>query len=162
MAGGHGMDRQKLEEVCKIFNEMIEEEVRKFFRKSYSQIPADCKITFFSVKGDMLIAGKYVLVGDGEGDNPVLSQLNGRNMYNDAPTFIIKSDKTDGVFRLHLGRPGESCIETCYFIKENHPKVEYALFGEQILESSAFKDNIVKMFEDIAPERLEQIWRLIA
>ena len=80
--------QQKFLKIRKIFNDVIEEEVRKYLSESQSS-----KVTFFNIfRGNMFFLDKYELIGGEDGDNEVLSQIYGRNFLNEAPTFIIPDD----------------------------------------------------------------------
>lgn len=158
--------RQKFLEICKIFNEIIEAEVRKYFQKDTSQSNSEkSKITFYNIKGDMLFLNQYQLIGDGDGGNEVLSNINGGKPFQEAPTFIIPDDPIENTeFWLYLKHPN-SIRDYCssYFIKEtrNNTRV-YRLDDEKMLENEEFKRCILQMFEDIAPERLEEIQKLVS
>ena len=158
--------REKFLEICKIFNETIEAEVRKYLKRNDSQSDSEkSKITFYNIKGDMLFLNKYQLLGDGDGGNEVLSNINGRKEFQEAPTFIIPGDTLEETeFWLYLQHPN-SVRSYCssYFIKEtrNNTRI-YRLDDEAMLESEDFKKCILQMFEDIAPERLEEIRNLVS
>lgn len=157
--------REKFLEICKIFNETIEAEVRKYFKRNDSQSDSDkSKITFYNIKGDMLFLDKYQLVGDGDGGNEVLSNINGRKEFHDAPTFIIPEEPLEeSKFWLYLEHPNSVRYFGSYFIKETRDNTRiYRLDGEAMLESEDFKKCILQMFEDIAPERLEEIRKLVS
>lgn len=152
--------RQKLLGICKIFNDCIETEVRKYFNQSDAE---KSKITFFNIKGDMLFLDKYQLIGDGDGGNEVLQQINTGNTYYETPTFIISGDSLEmDNFLLHLEHPSGESLCVSYFIKETHEHTNiYRLNSVEMLESEEFKSCIIKMFKDIAPERLKEVEQLL-
>lgn len=156
---------EKFLEICKIFNETIEAEVRKYFKGNDSQSDSEkSKITFYNIKGDMLFLNKYRLVGDGDGGNEVLSNINRGKEFQEAPTFIIPGEPLEEAeFWLYLEHPNSVRYCSSYFIKEirNNTRV-YRLDDEAMLESEDFKKCILQMFEDIAPERLEEIRKLVS
>lgn len=161
--------RQSFLELRKIFNEVIEEEVRKYFStdgKTHDQ-KADSeksKVTFYNIKGDMIFLDKYELVGDGDGGNEMIYQINGTNSSDEAPTFIIHDDSPEICnFWLYLDHPAFEDFDDSYFLKESHDGTHiYRFEYENMLESEDFQRIIVQMFEDIAPDRVEEIKRLIA
>lgn len=161
--------RQRFLELRKIFNEVIEAEVRKYFSKCSGehgqQLDSEkSKITFYNIKGDMIFLDKYELIGDGDGGNEMISQVNGGNSSNEAPTFIIPDDSPEMCkFLLHLEHPFYEDFDDSYFCKESHDDARiYRLDCEDMLENAEFKKVIQQMFEDIAPKRAEEIKHLIA
>ena len=149
--------RQRLLEIRRIFHEAIEKEARYYLSNQES------RITFFNIKGRMIFLHKYELIGDGEGGNELVSQIEGRNTFNEAPTFIIKGDCYGATnFWLYLERPDIEHDDESYFVKEREQKTIYRLDSETMLESKEFKKVFLKMMEDIAPERLDEVRRLLA
>lgn len=159
--GGKIMEiQQKFLKIRKIFNDVIEEEVRKYLSESQSS-----KVTFFNIfRGNMFFLDKYELIGDEDGDNEVLSQIYGRNFLNEAPTFIIPDDSSEGcTFLLYLERSDYKNNDRSYFIKESHKGARvYRLDREAMLENEEFKKCILQMFKDIVPNRTKEVIELIS
>lgn len=162
--------RQRFLEFRKIFNEVIEAEVGKYFSKGSGehgqQLDSEkSKITFYNIiKGDMIFCDKYELIGKGDGINEVISNICKLNAFTTGPTFIIPDNSSEMCnFWLHLDLPVYQSTDDSYFRKESHDQtLIYRLDCENMLENEEFKSVIMQMFEDIAPERAEEIKRLVA
>ena len=170
--------QQKYVEIRRIFNEVIEEEVRRYLnRKAVSpstelDFPKS-KIEFCNARGDMIFLGyKYKLLGIGYVDsfNPVTMQIDGTNSEQLAPTFIIQGFNNERcLFYLHLELPEIQHEDNSYFIKEprnigksSRLPIIYDLHGKEMLESEDFKKCILEMICDLAPERLSEVQQLFA
>ena len=163
--------RQDLLEIRRLFNKMFEEVVWDFLKRyPYLGDPdinsLDREISFSISKGDMYFCkGKYYLVGDGEGSNPVLDQIYERNTMQNAPTFSMKIPySSKGIYLLHLDRADTVSKDTSYFVKDlrtttTKPEVHS---GEQMFESEDFKNCILQMVKDIKPDWLYKFESLLA
>ncbi len=163
------MDKQqRFLELRKIFYEVLVEKAKSFFiddSRAQSQ-PLNSqkrKITSYNVKGDMLFLDKYTLVGDGDGGNELISQINGCPS-NTGILFIIPDDSSEMCkFWLCLDHPSFEIFDDSYFVKESQNNTHlYRLDCEEMLENEEFRHIILQMFKDIAPECVKDIDHLIA
>lgn len=147
------MDTGQYLAVRKLFQEVIQEEVGKYFRGEES------KITFFNnMKGTMIIANNYELVGDGDGSNNAIASFFNENIFHQAPTFIIPGDNIgESVFWLYLEYPDYKDRDRSYFSKYVDDVESYTLRGEEMLKNEEFKSIIMQMITDIAPDRLAEV-----
>lgn len=164
--------RQKFLRLREIFHEVIEAEVRKHLESDVecSDTTPDSpksKIYFSNVRGDMFFChDKYILQGDGT-SNDVIRQIYGGNEIHGAPTFAIRTSQLGNhVFSLYLERPDIRRDDESYFIRDPHDlyikDTAYRLDREEMLENDEFQKCILEMIGDIAPERLEEVRRLVA
>ncbi len=163
--------RQNLLEIRRLFNEMLEEVVGNFVKKyPYMGNPSigslDREISFLISEGDMYFCkGKYHLLGDGEGSNPVLDQIYGRNTMHEAPTIISKIPHHSNCFYLlHLERTDTLSEGFSYFVRSlQTANFKLAIYvREEMLESEDFKNCILQMVKDIAPAWLYKFESLLA
>lgn len=154
-------NRQRLMEIAKIFNESIKIEVSNYFKSGENQPDSEkSKITFFNVKGDMIFLDKYCLAGDGDGGNEIMKAINDENPADVASTFIIPDNSSDEMNNFFLHLCSNSYLS--YFIKENHnEKTIFRLDADKMLDNKEFQKIILQMFEDIAPEHLEEVEQLL-
>lgn len=163
--------RQDLLEIRRLFNEMLETVVGNFVKKyPYMGNPnissLNREISFLISEGDMYFCkGKYHLVGDGEGSNPILDQIYGRNAMHEAPTIISKiPHHSDGFYFLHLERADTLSEDFSYFVtslQTAKPKLTIYVC-EEMFESEDFKNCILQMVKDIAPGWLYKFESLLA
>lgn len=163
--------RQDLLEIRRIFNKMFEEVVWNFLNKyPYLGDPEigslDREISFFISSGDMYFCkGKYHLIGDGKGSNPLLDQLYERNIKHKSPTFAIKvPSHHNGIYLLHLDRTDTLSEDNSRFIKhlnieESNPQI---FNREEMFRSEDFKKCILQMVKDIAPDWLYKFEAILA
>lgn len=142
---------QRFLEIRKIFNEVIAGEVKKYLENSES------KITRFEASGSMIFCNKYELCGNGHGSNDVIDGLKG--LTNDVPIFYIHHNNT--TFTLMLQHMFINRWSSCFSEVSDGEKEAKIWKNEEMLENEEFKEIFLQMMKDIAPERLEEVQKLL-
>lgn len=117
----------RLKEIGSVYNDMLKEA---------------CMSKQTNLSGDIFLPPKYTVLGDGEGGNPLYGEDGATLVINEGGglKFIICLGNTDNYFAQY----------------EGDRQITYSN-GANMLGCSKFLDVFLNAFEDIAPEKLEQI-----